>query len=114
MGVFLIASAIGLAGKGGAHETKTEMAGDCSRRLAAGIRHGIIVVATRPDHRRIVAEDPNWHDGGRSRGNPGRTRLELGGTLDSVWSARKRTGSGSFRTGRSMASGAGTVVSPFA
>ena len=47
MRVFLTVSAIGLAGKGGAHETKTEMAGDCSRGLAAGIRHGIISVATR-------------------------------------------------------------------
>src|SRR6516165_3586329 len=28
------------AGKGGVHETKTQMAGDCSRHLAAGIRHG--------------------------------------------------------------------------
>jgi hypothetical protein len=72
--VFLIVCVIGLAGKGGAHETKTEMAGDCSRCLAAGIRHGIIVVATRPDHRRIVAEDPNWHDGGGSGGNTGWTR----------------------------------------
>ena len=76
MGVFLIACAIGLAGKGGAHETKTEMAGDCTRRLAAGIRHGTIVVATRPDHRRIVAEDPNWDDGGGSGENSGRTGNE--------------------------------------
>jgi hypothetical protein len=58
MRVSLIACAIGLACNGEAHETKTEMAGDCARRLAAGIRHGIIVVATRPDHRRIVAHDP--------------------------------------------------------
>ena len=67
---------IGLAGKGGAHETKTEMAADYPRPLAAGIRHGIIVVAARPDHRRIVAEDPNWHDGGGSGGNPGKARYE--------------------------------------
>ena len=67
-------SAIGLAGRGVAHETKTEMAGDCSRRLAPGIRHGIVVVATRPDHRRIVAEDPTWDDGERSGGDSGRTR----------------------------------------
>ena len=58
MRVSLIACAIGLACNGEAHETKTEMAGDCARRLAAGIRHSIILVATRPDHRRIVAHDP--------------------------------------------------------
>src|SRR5262245_14431533 len=32
-------SAIGLAGEGTTNETKTEMAGDCSRHLAAEIRH---------------------------------------------------------------------------
>ena len=80
----LTVSAIGLAGKGGAHETKTEMAGDCSRRLAAGIRHGTIVVAPRPDHRRIVAEDPNGDDGGGSGGYSWWTWNEQAGILGEI------------------------------
>src|SRR6516164_4276028 len=104
--VFSIACAIGLAGEGGAHETKTEMAGDCPRRLAAGTRHGIIVVATRPDHRRIVAEDPNWHDGEGSGGNSGWSRHELLGCLGWTCCARKRTGPASIRNRRSNPGGA--------
>src|SRR6516165_11894988 len=91
----LTACVIGLAGKGRAHETKTEMAGDCSRRLGAGIRHGIIVVATRPDHRRIVQEDSHWNEGGGGRRNSWRGCDGLGGRTSPLYQRsskiRKRT-----------------------
>ena len=48
---FLTASAIGLAGKGVAHETKTEMAGPGSCHPGSGAGHGIFLVAPRQDYR---------------------------------------------------------------
>src|SRR5262249_22762840 len=104
-GPSLIACVIGLSGE--AHETKTEMAGDCSRHLAAGIRHSIILVATRPDHRRIVAEDPNWHDGARSGGDSRRTRHEPSGILCSISAIGERTWPVSLQIRRSNSVGAG-------